>query len=96
MAGEDPAYVRFVRSLPCAVCGSRRTEAHHAGLRGLGQRAHDSTCVPLCRAHHAAFHDAGPPFRGMSHDQREAWIATAIANATGAYALSLLPAPFPF
>lgn len=96
MAGEDPAFVRFVRTLPCAVCGAHGVEAHHAGTRGLGQRAHDSTCVPLCRQHHAAWHDAGPPFRGMSKDERQGWNEAAIAAARRAHVASLLDGPIPF
>ena len=29
-----------------------RTYAHHAGQRGLSQRASDSTAIPLCWRHH--------------------------------------------
>lgn len=28
------------------------TEAHHAGRRGMGQKADDDTCLPLCAHHH--------------------------------------------
>lgn len=96
MAGEAPEYARFVRGLPCCVCSRRPVEAHHAGERGLGKRAHDETCIPLCREHHAAWHDAGPPFRGMTKEQRRAWSEAAIGATGVAYAGSLLPAPFPF
>jgi hypothetical protein len=30
----DPAYLRFIRGFPCAVCG-RRAEAAHTGPHGL-------------------------------------------------------------
>jgi hypothetical protein len=54
-------------------------EAHHARPRGLGQRAADSTCIPLCRAAHRSWHDGGPPFGFLTRDQRRAWAEAHIA-----------------
>lgn len=55
---DDPAYLRWIRTLPCSVehCRARRSEAHHAGTRGLGQTAPDRTAIPLCPEHHFAYH----------------------------------------
>ncbi len=66
--GKDPAYLKFIRSLPCCVCilpwrleGSgvsysniqkTRTEAAHTGRRGISQKSDDRTCIPLCAEHH--------------------------------------------
>lgn len=57
--GKDPAYLEWIRTLPCAVCYAQKspTQAHHAGVRGFGQRADDRTAVPLCGQHH----DRGRP-----------------------------------
>lgn len=74
--GKDPAYLRFIRSLPCCVCakllhrdGGRQrsiTEAAHAGVRGLSTKAHDKTAIPLCRLHHregvTSLHQLGRKF----------------------------------
>ena len=62
---EDPAYRRFIRSLPCACCGScRGVEAAHQGPHGLGQKSSDLSAIPLCRDHHRtgpnAYHKLGP------------------------------------
>ena len=53
-------YRRFVRRYGCAVC-ERPADAHHAfGEKGTGSKASDFTCVPLCREHHAKWHQLGP------------------------------------
>lgn len=50
---EDEAYKRWIKSLPCCVCGTwYKVEAHHTGVRGLSQTADDRSCIPLCRRHH--------------------------------------------
>lgn len=83
MAGEDRPYVLWVKHQPCLLAGSGGCDgpvhAHHAGERGLGQKAGDDTCVPLCMLHHKIFHDGGPPFSGASKEFRACWIRLAIA-----------------
>ena len=79
MAGEDEPYVRWIRGRPCSAKGmggdcQGRIEAHHAGERGMGQRSHDWTCVPLCMSHHRAWHDGGAPFAAMSREERRGWV----------------------
>lgn len=50
---RDPAYLKWIRALPCCVCGSQRgVEAAHTGSRGLSTKSCDRSCVPLCRQHH--------------------------------------------
>lgn len=91
MAGEDRAYADWVRTLPCMMrrsggC-SGPIEAHHAGFdRGRGQKAHDRTCVPLCLAHHRAWHDVKGVFAKLTEGlsvlearaKRREWAAAAI------------------
>ena len=60
----DPEYVAWIHTLPCELLSetacflwadneaTRSIEAHHAGDHGLGQRAPDRTCIPLCAWHH--------------------------------------------
>jgi hypothetical protein len=62
---EDRMYLAFVRSHPCAVCGSwRGVEAAHTGPRGLSTRASDRSAINLCRRHHQrgndSLHTLGP------------------------------------
>src|SRR3990167_6389705 len=60
---RDAAYVRFLASLPCAVCvaleekQTTRTEAHHTTTRGAG--GGDDTAAPCCRQHHQQWHLLG-------------------------------------
>lgn len=53
---RDRKYLAFVRSHSCCACSSwRQVEAAHTGMRGLGQKADDSTAIPLClRCHRTA------------------------------------------
>jgi hypothetical protein len=57
---EQPArdweYRAWIRTLPCAVCGSTRyVEAAHTGSDGgMSQKSSDHSCVPLCRSCHTA------------------------------------------
>lgn len=104
MAGEDPAYLSWVRRRRCAAhgmgdpCGPG-TEAHHAGERGLGMRAHDHTAIPLCPHHHHAWHGVLAPFRTMTRAERAGWAERAIASHRQLFTdLAELPAwaPVPF
>ena len=49
-------------------------EADHADRRGAGRKAHDSTCIPLCRYHHQASRFP----RAWTQDQRRAWLHAAV------------------
>jgi len=51
---RDARYRAWIRSLPCCVCASGPAgEAAHTGLDGgMGQKASDYSCVPLCRNCH--------------------------------------------
>ncbi|WP_110599795.1 DUF968 domain-containing protein [Salinicola lusitanus] len=58
---RSPAYLRWVRSMPCCVCLCDATDAHHViglgwGLSGMGMKAPDSYCIPCCRECHGDIH----------------------------------------
>jgi hypothetical protein len=53
-------------------------EADHMGERGLGQKADDNTCVPMCRGHHRERTDHSGTFRPLTRDELRAWRARAI------------------
>lgn len=62
---QHPGYRKFVRQLPCLVCGQNWSiEFCHIGPRGLGQKASDLDGIPLCRLHHQhgpeSLHVLGP------------------------------------
>jgi|SRR5208337_183137 len=64
---RDPAYLAFIRSLPCAVCfRTRNVEAAHVGRRGMGQKSSDRETIPLCSLHHREQHRIG--LRQFSRD----------------------------
>jgi len=73
------AYMLWVKGLPCLMlgvwgCCEGPIEADHAGQRGVGRKAHDATCSPLCRYHHRASRFP----RSWSQDQRRAWLHAAV------------------
>lgn len=66
--------------------GSRRligycdgvTEAHHAGVHGVGQKAPDDTVIPLCQHHHQCLTDRRECFAGWPHGSLKTWELAAI------------------
>lgn len=65
---RSPAYLAFVRSHQCVLCGCPAGRAHHFDKRhgggGTAVKPHDTFTVPLCAAHHDAVH-AGVTLRGL-------------------------------
>jgi hypothetical protein len=62
---RNPQYLRWIRTLPCAACGTtRHVEAAHTGPRGLSQKSPDTSAIPLCPRHHRtgddSYHKLGP------------------------------------
>lgn len=86
---RDADYMLAVKLLPCAVsvdppdparvtrC-SGVVEADHAGERGLGRKADDRTCIPMCTGHHRERTDHAGSFRGLSRGQARTWRERAI------------------
>ena len=61
---EDKRHLQFIRELPCVACLSHApNQAHHVltgTVRGMGLKAPDSECVPLCpTCHHNVHHVHG-------------------------------------
>jgi hypothetical protein len=84
---RDVDYMLAVKGLPCALSGvegagacAGKVEADHAGERGLGVKAADDTCIPLCSSHHRARTDARGFFAAMSKDERRHWCKVTIAR----------------
>ncbi len=57
---RDSRYKAWIRTLPCAKCGSRhQVEAAHTGSDGgMRQKASDYSCVPLCYDDHQGAPDS--------------------------------------
>lgn len=62
---KNAKHLAYVRSLPCLVgphgCAGD-VEAHHLmkpwfGYRGMGMKAEDMNCIPLCHGHHMLLHE---------------------------------------
>lgn len=57
-------HLRFVRQLPCIICGvGGGNDPHHLRShkfgRGMGKKSGDRFCVPLCRSCHTNVHLVG-------------------------------------
>lgn len=78
----NKAYLAWIHTQPC-ICSSVNCQpgihAHHAGVRGLGQKAPDETAVPLCGFHHLisplSIHRYGKLFWRFWNLDKEAEIA---------------------
>jgi hypothetical protein len=86
---RDFPYMRWVKAQRCVMhlrdgCDGV-VEAHHAGDRGFGQKAHDHTCVPLCTKHHREWHDCLGIFRGWPKDKRREFAKLHIAGTRALY-----------
>jgi hypothetical protein len=75
---EDRAYMDFIRTLACCapmphLCRGC-IDPHHAGIKpGLGLKAPDDTCIPMCRRSHREWEDHAGQFRGWTREQRREW-----------------------
>lgn len=76
----DPVFKAWVKTQRCRMhmqdpcVDGFGVDPHHAGKKpGMGMKADDGTCIPMCRKHHRAWHDLAPLFRRMSREQRDAW-----------------------
>lgn len=89
---RDFDYMLAVKELPCALAGvaeagpcSGPIEADHMGERGLGQKAPDNTCGPLCSGHHRDRTDGCGYFNRPREENRH-WCRLTIARTQHAIA----------
>lgn len=68
-------------------------EADHAGDRGVGRKAPDSTCIPLCRNHHGQRTDMRGAFRYFKAKDMRAWRHGAIQLVQLHSVLVCMPVP---
>jgi hypothetical protein len=82
---RSQAYLAFIRSCRCCLCGRLDVEAHHPRVGsinddsnpGMAQKADDRWALPLCAAHHRELH---------SMSEREFWASN---GGIDPYALAL-------
>ena len=58
---RSPAYLSFIRTHKCCMCGNPETVCHHEPLKKAGTsiKAPDSHGLPLCTTCHAQRHQMG-------------------------------------
>lgn len=87
----DRPYVRFVKALPCCVCGRPGpSDASHVTLsanqKGIGMKVPDDQVVPKCREHHRDWEQRRGRFAKWSREERwsqaAAWVAAVQLLAT--------------
>lgn len=75
----------WIKTLPCCAPGPhechRIIEAHHAGPKpGMGRKAPDDTCIPLCRQAHSQIDAFSGPFRDFDRARMRSWQDEQVAN----------------
>ena len=89
MVAELPPFwfmaVAKVIGLTVVTACSGPVEADHMGERGMGQKASDDTCVPMCQGHHRERHDHAGTFRPLVKAELRAWRAQAIERTQAAW-----------
>lgn len=68
----------WLSPVPPGRC-SGPVEAHHAGVRGVGQKATDDTVIPLCAGHHRALTDRAGAFAGWPRGAVKRWEMAMVA-----------------
>lgn len=86
---QQPCYLRGVDGAGPCIGG---VDPDHMGLDkgdtpgpGLGLKADDRTCVPMCRGHHDDRHAGRGYFEGMSKDDKRVFRLAAISKTQAAY-----------
>lgn len=53
---RDKKYLKYIRTMPCSICGSNKSEPHHIFGSYGSIKTSDYTAIPLCREHHNIEH----------------------------------------
>lgn len=85
---RDFEYMAWIRRQPCAVRAEHRLtspcagrmEADHAGLRAMGQKADDRTCIPLCHKHHVQRTSMSGVFATFTKTTMRAWLDSQVTD----------------
>ncbi|WP_437888365.1 DUF968 domain-containing protein [Phytobacter sp. V91] len=71
---ENPKFLAWVKSQPCACCGQPADDSHHLigwGQGGMATKSHDAFTIPLCRKHHTELHNNPAAFERQYGTQPE-------------------------
>lgn len=75
-----PAYKKWIKTLPCVICGAPADDPHHlkgvGHLSGGGLTAPDTYLMPTCRGCHNSIH-ATPEY----WSQQWEWVARTLSKA---------------
>ena len=87
---KSEAYLKFIRSLPCLLCGDNTSvEAAHirfgdirAGKRptGMGEKPDDRWTLPLCKRHHDEQHKRGERLFWTQAGVSPMWVSLALQS----------------
>lgn len=77
-----PPWISVWEITPC----SGVIEADHMGARGVGRKAPDDTCAPLCTGHHRERTDHTGTFKHVTKAEEREWREVAIERARDQYA----------
>lgn len=76
------AFKKWLRGRPCAVahlggCAGKMESAHtpDPGSKGMGTKAADRNCIPLCQQHHTTHTLKGWSAIGLTRDKAQAMAA---------------------
>lgn len=73
----DEDLLETIRTLPCMACGITPSDAHHVTTVGAGGGDTAENVMPLCRRHHAEWHQMGPGWMVETYAVVRHWIAFA-------------------
>ncbi len=62
------------------ACTIGEVEADHAGPRAMGRKAHDATCIPICKVHHDMRTNGWGLFWDYTLEMKREWKTKAIAH----------------
>jgi hypothetical protein len=81
VAGEDPEHLDRIRAMGCCApvgvtpCSGPVVAHHYPYGRGVAQKTHDHTAIPLCNTHHVEFHGSTGAFKHHGKAGKKDWNA---------------------
>lgn len=78
---RELAFLSWLHELDCAVAVQLNDyrfcrwpiEADHLGEHGMGNKASDQSCAPICSRHHRDRHERRGFFKGWSKERMREW-----------------------
>ena len=77
---RDAKYLKFIRTLPCTICGTTlEVDGHHTDTGGIALVGSDYSALPLCRVHHSELHQKSGKKGTWRSDELESILARLFA-----------------